>query len=126
MLKPFTFATLRDRLVRYAEFREAAGEASGQDEVDRALATLRAPGPAALPKGLSAPTLERVTSVLREREEGLTAAGVAESVGISRITARRYLEHLVEAGRAGRSPLYGQVGRPELVYRWVRGAEKSR
>ncbi|MET8639276.1 response regulator [Streptomyces sp. NPDC004096] len=126
VLKPFTFATLRDRLVRYAEFREAAGEASGQDEVDRALATLRAPGPAALPKGLSAPTLERVTSVLRERAEGLTAAGVAENVGISRITARRYLEHLVEAGRAGRSPLYGQVGRPELVYRWVRGAEKSR
>ncbi|GAA3218358.1 hypothetical protein GCM10020256_22250 [Streptomyces thermocoprophilus] len=43
VLKPFTFATLRDRLVRYAEFRAAAGEASGQDEVDRALATLRAP-----------------------------------------------------------------------------------
>ncbi|MFK4099005.1 response regulator [Streptomyces sp. NPDC019531] len=121
VLKPFTFATLRDRLVRYAEFRGAAGEASGQDEVDRALATLRAPSPAALPKGLSGPTLERVAGALREAGEGLTAAGLAESVGISRITARRYLEHLVEAGRAGRSPLYGQVGRPELVYRWVRG-----
>lgn len=120
VLKPFTFATLRDRLVRYAEFHAAVGEASGQDEVDRALATLRAPTPAALPKGLSGPTLERVTSALREASaEGLTAAGVAEAVGISRITARRYLEHLVDAGRAGRSPLYGQVGRPELVYRWV-------
>ncbi|UXI83259.1 two-component system response regulator, partial [Streptomyces vinaceusdrappus] len=51
---------------------------------------------------------------------------VAEAVGISRITARRYLEHLVEAGRAGRSPLYGQVGRPELVYRWVRESERGR
>ncbi|MEU6669912.1 response regulator [Streptomyces sp. NPDC046727] len=121
VLKPFTFATLRDRLVRYAEFHASVGEASGQDEVDRALAVLRAPSsPAALPKGLSGPTLERVTSALREAEEGgLTAAGVAEAVGISRITARRYLEHLVGAGRAGRSPLYGQVGRPELVYRWV-------
>ncbi|ANB08649.1 two-component system response regulator [Streptomyces ambofaciens] len=126
VLKPFTFATLRDRLVRYAEFRNAAGEASGQDEVDRALATLRAPGPAALPKGLSGPTLERVTGVLRAAAQGLTAAGVAESVGISRITARRYLEHLVDAGRAGRSPLYGQVGRPELVYRWVSEAERGR
>ncbi|SED63787.1 Response regulator of citrate/malate metabolism [Streptomyces misionensis] len=119
VLKPFTFATLRDRLVRYAEFRAAAGEASGQDEVDRALAVLRAPAPAALPKGLSGPTLERVTGVLRQAAGGLTAAGVAESVGISRITARRYLEHLVDTGRAARSPLYGQVGRPELVYRWV-------
>ncbi|MFE6284440.1 response regulator [Streptomyces sp. NPDC057877] len=120
VLKPFTFATLRDRLVRYAEFRAAAGEASGQAEVDRALATLRAPGPVALPKGLSGPTLERVTDALRGSEEGLTAAALAETVGISRITARRYLEHLVDAGRAGRSPQYGQVGRPELVYRWAR------
>ncbi|MFE2072731.1 response regulator [Streptomyces misionensis] len=119
VLKPFTFATLRDRLVRYAEFRGAAGEASGQDEVDRALAVLRAPAPAALPKGLSGPTLERVTGALREAAGGLTAAGVGEAVGISRITARRYLEHLVDTGRAARSPLYGQVGRPELVYRWV-------
>lgn len=119
VLKPFTFATLRDRLVRYAEFHAAVGEVSGQDEVDRALAVLRAPSPAALPKGLSGPTLERVTGALRQAPEGVTAAGVAETVGISRITARRYLEHLVEAGRAVRSPLYGQVGRPELVYRWV-------
>ncbi|OIJ67688.1 response regulator [Streptomyces mangrovisoli] len=122
VLKPFTFATLRDRLVRYAEFRAAAGEAGGQDEVDRALAALRAPGPAALPKGLSAPTLQRVTGALRESVDGLTATALAETTGVSRITARRYLEHLVETGRAARSPLYGQVGRPELVYRWVRGA----
>ncbi|MER5992692.1 response regulator [Streptomyces viridosporus] len=121
VLKPFTFATLRDRLVRYAEFRAAAGEASGQAEVDRALAVLRAPGPSALPKGLSAPTLERVSVVLRDAEEGLTATGVAEAVGISRITARRYLEHLVETDRAARHPQYGTVGRPELQYRWVSG-----
>lgn len=120
VLKPFTFATLRDRLVRYAEFRRADGEAGGQEEVDRALAALRAPGPAALPKGLSAPTLERVTAALREAAEGLTASRLAGVVGVSRITARRYLEHLVDAGRAARSPLYGQVGRPELVYRWLR------
>ncbi|OON79730.1 response regulator [Streptomyces tsukubensis] len=130
VLKPFTFATLRDRLVRYAHFRTAAGEASGQDEVDRALATLRAPHSAELPKGLSGPTLERVTGTLRRESgrgagagsaTGLTAAATAEAVGISRITARRYLEHLVDSGRATKSPHYGQVGRPELHYRWVAG-----
>ncbi len=110
VLKPFTFATLRDRLVRYAEFRAAAGEASGQDEVDRALATLRAPGPAALPKGLSGPTLERVSTALRDAPDGLTATGVAEAVGISRITARRYLEHLVDSGCAARRPSTGRWG----------------
>ncbi|MEW2545021.1 response regulator [Streptomyces sp. NPDC047002] len=119
VLKPFTFATLRERLVRYAEFRGAAGEASGQDEVDRALGALRAPEPAALPKGLSAPTLTAVTGALRASDAGLTAAELAVEVGISRITARRYLEHLVTAHRAERSPRYGQVGRPELQYRWL-------
>lgn len=118
VLKPFTFATLRDRLVRYAEFRGAAGEASGQDEVDRALATLRTPQPARLPKGLSSPTLEAVTRVLRAAPDGVTAAAAGLELGISRITARRYLEHLVTVGRAVRSPQYGQVGRPELHYRW--------
>ncbi|MEU2158973.1 response regulator [Streptomyces sp. NPDC019396] len=119
VLKPFTFATLRDRLVRYAEFRATAGEAAGQDDVDRALATLRTPQPAALPKGLSGPTLEAVTRTLRDSPGGLTAAEAGSAVGISRITARRYLEHLVSSGRADRSPQYGQIGRPELQYRWL-------
>ncbi|MFF3734178.1 response regulator [Streptomyces sp. NPDC002476] len=118
VLKPFTFATLRDRLVRYAEFRAAAGEASGQDEVDRALGVLRAPQPNRLPKGLSAPTLEAVIRVLRA-SDGVTAAAAGTELGISRITARRYLEHLVTTGRAVRKPQYGQVGRPELHYRWL-------
>ncbi|MFJ9825568.1 response regulator [Streptomyces sp. NPDC101160] len=125
VLKPFTFATLRDRLARYAEFRASAGEASGQDEVDRALATLRAPQPAALPKGLSGPTLEAVTRSLRAAADGLTAAEAGTAVGISRITARRYLEHLVTAGRAARAPQYGQIGRPELQYRWLGEAERT-
>jgi len=120
VLKPFTFATLRDRLTRYAEFRSSAGEASGQDEVDRTLATLRTPRTGAtLPKGLSGPTLEAVTRTLRESPQGLTATEAAAAVGIARITARRYLEHLVTAGRAVRAPQYGQIGRPELQYRWI-------
>ena len=61
VLKPFTFSTLRDRLMRYAEFRSTAGEASGQDEVDRALGALRAPRPASMPKGLTQATLHAVT-----------------------------------------------------------------
>ncbi|MEV0264509.1 response regulator [Streptomyces sp. NPDC050617] len=120
VLKPFTFSTLRDRLVRYADFRAAAGEASGQDEVDRALSALRAPQPASLPKGLSLDTLQTITEALRAAgADGLSAGTAATAVGISRITARRYLEHLVHTGRAARTPQYGHVGRPELRYRWL-------
>ncbi|WP_407835640.1 response regulator [Streptomyces sp. DSM 116496] len=123
VLKPFAFPTLRERLLRYAEFRAtAAGEAAGQDDVDRAMAALRSPRPAELPKGIGGPTLERVAALLRAAPEGLTAGGTAEAAGISRITARRYLEHLVDTGRADRTPRYGQVGRPELHYRWLAAA----
>ncbi|GAA1891227.1 response regulator [Streptantibioticus ferralitis] len=123
LLKPFTFPALRDRMERWARFRDelaGGGEASGQDEVDRALAVLRSSSEAAtLPKGLSAPTLDAVTAALRDAAgDGLSAGAAASTVGVSRITARRYLEHLVETGRAVRSPQYGQVGRPELCYRW--------
>ncbi len=120
VLKPFVFATLRDRLVRYAAFRATAGEAGGQEDVDRALAALRFAETATLPKGLAGPTLAAVTRVLRDAgEPGMTAGAAAEAAGISRITARRYLEHLVATGRAERSPRYGQIGRPELCYRWL-------
>ncbi|GAA2464563.1 response regulator [Streptomyces macrosporus] len=123
VLKPFTFPTLRDRLQRYAQFRMTTAcegaEAGSQAEVDRALAALRPPGRITLPKGLSAPTLESVTTALRAADgEGLTASAAAERVGVNRITARRYLEYLVGTGQAERTPHYGQVGRPELYYRW--------
>lgn len=122
VLKPFTFAALRDRLRQYADFRNSTrgddGEAVSQAEVDRALSALRAPRPEALPKGLSAHTLESVTTVLRNAgKAGLTASSAAGELGVNRITARRYLEHLVDVGAAVRSPQYGQVGRPEFCYR---------
>jgi len=120
LLKPFTFRTFRDRLERWAHYRAelADGEASGQAEVDRALAALRTPEVSVLPKGLSGPTLEAVALALRGAgSEGLSANAAARQIGVSRITARRYLEHLVDTGQAVRSPQYGQVGRPELCYR---------
>jgi response regulator of citrate/malate metabolism len=118
LLKPFTFATLRDKLERYALFRDTVtGEAAGQEEVDRALATLRGTDGIGLPKGMSADTLDSVIAALRETPDGLSAVGAASAVGISRVTARRYLEHLADTGTAVRRPQYGQVGRPELFYR---------
>ncbi|MFC9324425.1 response regulator [Kitasatospora sp. NPDC057015] len=121
LLKPFGRAALLDRLERYARYRETlgrAGEATGQDEVDHAFAVLRTAERSTLPKGLSAPTLETVAGVLREAATGLSAAAAGSAAGVSRITARRYLEHLVDTGLADREPQYGQVGRPELCYRW--------
>jgi response regulator of citrate/malate metabolism len=122
LLKPFTFAALRDKLERYAAYRHHAGDvASGQHEVDRVLATLRGSDASSLPKGMSAESLDAVVAVLRPASEGLSAAEVAAAVGASRVTARRYLEHLADSALVLRRSRYGRAGRPEVEYSWVGG-----
>jgi response regulator of citrate/malate metabolism len=120
LLKPFTFASLREKLERYAEFRQSvgqAGQAAGQADIDRALAILRGSDQSSLPKGMSAQTLEAITAALAGAAEGLSAGAAAVAIGASRVTARRYMEYLADNGLAQREPRYGQVGRPEVWYR---------
>jgi len=123
LLKPFTFAALRDKLERYAEYRQqfTGDVVSGQHEVDRVLATLRGKDPNSLPKGMSPESLDAVVGVLRPSAEGLSATEVAAAVGASRVTARRYLEHLADSGLVIRRSRYGSAGRPHVEYRWTGG-----
>jgi response regulator of citrate/malate metabolism len=120
LLKPFTYPALRDRLEAYAAYRAQVargGDASGQSEIDRVLDSVRPAGTASLPKGMSRETLDAVVAAVRAAE-ALSAAETGEVIGASRITARRYLEYLADAGLVDRSPRYGGTGRPELEYRW--------
>lgn len=122
LVKPFTFATFRTRLEQYADYRRQLGEVPdqvGQGDVDAVLAALR-PGPVYLPKGLAPETLQQVQVCLRTADEGVSAVEVAEATGMSRVTARRYLEFLAESGCLVRSVRYGGRGRPELEYLPVR------
>jgi len=126
LLKPFTFATFRAKHEQYADYRRRLGAAPAevvQDEVDRLLGALRVgAAPAALPKGLSPERLQAVTDRLRAAAGPLSASEVAELAGTSRVTARRYLEHLADAGLAERSLRQGGSGRPEVEYTWRAGA----
>jgi response regulator of citrate/malate metabolism len=121
LLKPFTFAALRDKLERYAAYRvQLAGDvASTQHEVDRVLATLRGSDSSSLPKGMSPESLDAVVMALRPSSEGLSATEVAAALGVSRVTARRYLEHLADSALVVRHPRYGGTGRPEVEYHWI-------
>jgi len=122
LLKPFTSAGLRAKLEQYAAYRDRLRGTGGgvvQDEVDQLIGMLRAPGTqAALPKGMSVETLRVVTDRLRDADGPQSALEVAEAVGTSRVTARRYLEHLADSGLAERRSRYGRGGRPEVEYLW--------
>lgn len=122
VLKPFGFGDLEERLRRYATQRAVLErtEVSGQADVDRVFSRTAAGGATEpLPKGMSPETARLVEDALATAAQTLSATEVAEEVGLSRVSARRYLEHFVTTGRADVRLRYGSTGRPERRYRWV-------
>ena len=142
LVKPFSSQALIERLDEYVMLREelASGAAGPLDQasIDRLVAPSRraaVAGPPAvqsaqpvppgqpavrLPKGLSRPTLDAVIEALKASPEDVSAAGLALQLGLSRVSARRYLEYLVVHGHARLTPRYGAAGRPENRYLWRR------
>lgn len=121
IVKPFTFDTLRDRLERYAAAlnRLSTTGQAGQDDVDRLFGALRS-ADVTLPKGLNPATAELIVHVLRGSPADLSAGECAQLAGLSRVSTRRYLEHLVRSGKAQVRLRYGGTGRPEHRYSWIR------
>jgi len=119
LIKPFSFAAFAEKLEAYAAYAERMNRpvsALSQSEVDTAFSALRTSNAAGLPKGLSAETLETVQQLLATSATALSATEVAAKLELSRVTARRYLEHLVDDGVASRAPRRGGKGRPEAEY----------
>ncbi|MFE9911512.1 DUF7342 family protein [Streptomyces clavifer] len=124
LVKPFAYAGLRTKLEAYAALRrtfEGGGEAE-QTEVDRLFGGLWATGGSDLPKGHSPTTAELVRQALRTADAPLSAHEIAESAGMSRQTAQRYLKLLERTGRVRLSLRYGETGRPEHRYTWATGS----
>ena len=70
-----------------------------------------------LPKGIDAATLQRVQAqISKMAKEGFTAEQLGEECGMSRTTARRYLEFVRAQKQLDLCPTSGRVGRPERRY----------
>lgn len=120
LIKPFTRAALHEQLRHVASLRsrlEHLDEAR-QEDVDQLFGG-RPPGSRELPKGLAAHTAERVERILRDHPGDVSATECAEALSLSRVSARRYLEHFAVTGRAEVTLRYGATGRPERRYRRV-------
>jgi len=124
LVKPFGYEALQERLNSYLDLRRqlaALGPEADQSDVDALFGLLR--GSAALapqpPKAHSAPTIELVRNAVRAAGEDVSAAQVAEQVGVSRPTAQRYLNYLLQRGIIRLQLKYGTTGRPEHRYAFV-------
>ena len=128
IVKPFTFATLRERLETYASLKSQLDhlEQADQPEIDRLFRLLRTRDVHdSLPKGISAPTLAHVIGFLRETCDGLSSAELAARANLSQGIARRYLKFLADSGMVTLTLRYAAAGRPEHVYQWAAGATSN-
>ncbi|MFP5113050.1 response regulator [Bacillaceae bacterium C204] len=125
IIKPVIFERFKQSLLRYQDFHTKLVEWRTenlhvtQQQVDKLLrkeieGSIR--DKPYLPKGIDPLTLEKVLEVLSKVAGGLTAEFVAKEIGVSRTTARRYLEHLMSEDKIVADLAYGTVGRPERVY----------
>lgn len=133
IIKPFKIERVRQTLERYRAQYAALkpGESVTQDQLDDILISggtvneagmkeaqveiLQLPSDD-LPKGLNAATLKQVLRVMEHQGGGLSAEETAAGVGISRVTARRYLEFLEKCGLVRLKVHYGGLGRPVNRY----------
>lgn len=128
IVKPLIFERLRATLEEYARFRrqittwqeeQSTVEQSEIDSLLQSAGTGRMAGNGVgelWAKGIDKVTCDKVLDLLNRLGE-VTTGTVGIELGMSRSTARRYLEYLVESGDAHHDQVYGTVGRPERIYR---------
>lgn len=124
IVKPFTFERFQETLVKFKQVHEMKGSSArlSQEEIDQLIARR-----AAVPndqssdepiKGIHPRTLGTMREFLTSHsEEYLSSEEISKSVGLSRITVRRYLNYLLENGEIVSIVDYATGGRPSLRYR---------
>ena len=121
VLKPMTFNRFRSTLTKFYEHRNKLEQVTTLDQtnVDMIIRPVldEVCEESRHPKGIHPLTLEKVEAEIGELQtEGISADEMGSRIGISRTTARRYLEFLVSKGIVKPSLVYGSVGRPERLY----------
>ncbi|MCA1060714.1 response regulator [Rossellomorea aquimaris] len=123
ILKPIIFNRFEDTLLKYQQYKERMNhsQVENQHEVDRLFNRKKATGTIQTiqppPKGIDTLTLESILKSIRTGDDrGYTAEEMAGEVGVTRTTARRYLEYLVSQKKIIVELTYGGVGRPQRRY----------
>lgn len=121
ILKPLTFDRFQESLLSYEEKRKTLSS-SGSLEEDLIQSLWNQQKSPSLvenlytPKGIDRITMEKVLQHLSQQNDGITAEKLGLESGVSRSTARRYLEFLVTEKKASAELTYGTIGRPERRY----------
>jgi len=115
LIKPFSPQRLRAALTRFSDRMVTRDQEHNfsQRKLDALLGF--APGEH-LPKGIDGETLAEVLGALRASAQPMSAEDISQQLGLSRVTAWRYLEFLITRQQVSPHPVYGAVGRPTKKY----------
>ncbi len=118
LVKPFSFDRLRTQLEAYRSWRQELDSASTADQATiDGLYNARSAGvrTAAQAPRLQ-PTMQKALDAVRAAGGPISAAQIAEQLGVSRPTAQRYLSVLEQKGLLILDLTYGSTGRPLNSY----------
>jgi len=124
LIKPFTFERFKEALQqfknRYDNFTE--GNEIEQNELDKYILNGKEQSEEGnnenLAKGLNKYTYRTIWEKIEKLSgEYVTAEELAESLGIARVTVRKYLDFLDKEEKVEKLIEYGKIGRPQHKYR---------
>lgn len=120
LVKPFTFERFRMALDKFIIQTDALKELDtlNQKNIDYIIENARKKNEDMHPKGIQEKTLQLVLEYLKEHcDVWLTGEDIAEEIGLTSVTVRRYMNHLVEMGVVVGEMNYGTGGRPCMMYK---------
>jgi response regulator of citrate/malate metabolism len=119
IVKPFSYDRLRVSLDSYKDafrYRASLPSELSQEQLDRVFypeSRLNLYSTSGIQRG---DTAQRIMDILSQEEKPLSAGEIADKIGISRITVRKYCEALVSTGRLISQNHYQPKGRPIKKY----------
>lgn len=122
LVKPFTFDRFQVALEKFIAQRNVMKdlETLNQKNIDFIMERARKKNEAVYPKGIQERTMQVILEYLKEKQEHwLTGDEIAEHVGLTGVTVRRYMNYLAESGKVMGQMNYETGGRPCMIYRIV-------
>ena len=120
LVKPFTFERFKVALDKFIAQSEALKDLDkvNQKNIDFLIDKSRKKANELYPKGIQEKTLQTIIEQLKEnKNKWLTGDEIAEKVGLTGVTVRRYMTHLAEAGMVISDMNYETRGRPRMLYK---------
>ena len=120
LVKPFTFDRFQMALEKYISQNSALKdvETLNQKNIDHIIDNARKKSDDLHPKGIQEKTTELILEYLKENSgRSFTGDEIAEKVGLTGVTVRRYMNYLAESGRVIGEMNYETGGRPCMKYR---------